>query len=107
MTKTTIVWLASKCFLLGPCPLRVCSMECSQQLGMCGKWLSILSLLPHQGRRNRGATGARAPLNFPVGGLKLTKLVRLDTVAALIIMRSNAHSGLRNLDNFNISLTVN
>ena len=37
-----------------------------------------------------GATGARAPHNFPVGGLKITKLVGLDTVAALIIMRSNA-----------------
>ena len=53
------------------------------------------------------ATGARAPLNFPVGGLKLTKLVGLDTVAALIIMHSNVRSGLRNLDNFKISLTVN
>ena len=31
-----------------------------------------------------GATGARVPLNFPVGGFKLTKLVGLDTVAALI-----------------------
>ena len=54
-----------------------------------------------------GATGARAPFNFPVGGLKCSKLVRLDAVATLIITRSNVHSGLRNLDNFNISLTVN
>ena len=49
-----------------------------------------------------GATGVRTPLNFPVGGLKLTKLVGLDTVATLIIMCSNTRSGLRNLDNFNI-----
>ena len=54
-----------------------------------------------------GSTGARVPLNFSVGGLKLTKLVGLDMVTALIIMRSNARSRLRNLDNFNISLTVN
>ena len=51
-----------------------------------------------QGRRNRGGTGARAPLNFSVDGLKLTKLVGLDMVAVLIIIRSNTRSGLRNLD---------
>ena len=47
-----------------------------------------------------GAIGARAPLILPVGGLKLTKLVGLDAVAVLIIMRSNARSGLRNLDDW-------
>ena len=67
----------------------------------------LLKLVYYRGVGIGGATGARDPLNFPVGGLKFTKLVRLDTVAALIIMRSNAHSGLPNLDNFNISLTVN
>ena len=32
-----------------------------------------------RGRRNRGATGARAPLNFPAGSIKLTKLVELNS----------------------------
>lgn len=46
MTRITIVWLASKCYPLGPCLLRAFSMECSQPLEMCGKsiWLPMISV---------------------------------------------------------------
>ena len=56
---------------------------------MCGEKRELL-LQYFRGVGIGGATGARAPLNFPVGVLKLTKLVGLDMVAALIIMHSNA-----------------
>ena len=72
-----------------------------------GNYLWIICTQYIRGIGIGGATGARAPFNIPVGGLKCTKLVRLDTVATLIIMCSNVRSGLCNLDNFNISLTVN
>ena len=45
-----------------------------------------------------GATGARAPLNFPVGGLKVGRVGHGGRT------NPNVHSGLHNLD---ISLTVN
>ena len=44
-----------------------------------------------------GATGAQGPPYFSSRWYK-TKLVGLDTVAALIIMCSNTRSGLWNLD---------
>ena len=56
-----------------------------------------------QGCRNGGAQGPGPPLIFQ-WVVYISWSGCMDTLAALIIMRLNAHSGLRN---FNISLTVN